>query len=602
MIDPTHSLAFSVQSNPGVYAVLIGSGVSRQAGISTGWEITHDLIRKLAASHGEDCGSDPESWYSKKYKKSPDYSEIIEQLAKTPSERQLLLKSYFEPNDDEREEGLKQPTDAHKAIAAIAAQKFIKVIITTNFDRLTENALKEAGAPGPIVLSSPDQVKGMRPLQHMEECCLIKLHGDYLDTPILNTERELENYSPEIDGLLDRIIDEYGLIVCGWSAKWDPALRKAIERAPSRRFTTYWAAYGDLNEETEKLIQHRNAEVIQIQGADEFFQNLHRQVEAIQNFSKVDPLSKAVAVASLKRYLSPPQDHIRVSELVNEVAHQVVEAVSTENFPLNMRPDVGEIDKQIPERLARYKSACETLLEMAVFSGAWAEEESHYVVWEQALTDLVPPPIEAPLYMPSLARLRNYPGTLLLYALGIGAVAKNRFGFLRRMFDVRFVRPSAPHADETTAVEKFSLLNVLDSGWNFWDDPEKERNLELPTNDWMRREMLPFAKQIIPNEKTYTWMFDKLEILMAANSKSTLWYAFLGRPENRKPIIEKLKTWSIAPDQQDLYVRRGYEYASSGILGDTASESHQNIVDLEQRIEQRILKIDYPWGDTYGWL
>ncbi len=506
------------------------------------------------------------------------------------------MKPYFEPNDAERKRGLKQPTDAHLAIAALAAQKFIKVIITTNFDRLTERALEAAGAPGPVVLSSPEQVKGMHPLQHMEECCLIKLHGDYLDTRILNTERELEEYSLEIERLLDRIIDEYGLIVCGWSAEWDTALRKAFERAQSHRFTTYWAAYGDLNEETKKLIQRRQAEVIQIQGADDFFQRLHRQVEAIQNYSKVDPLSKAVAVASLKRCLSPPQDHVKMSELVNEITHQVVEGVSIDNFPLNMSVNVGsdEIDEQIPKRMARYKSACETLLEMAVVGGAWAEEENHYVVWEQALTDLVPPPITSG-YLNSLEKLRFYPGTLLLYALGIGAVSKNRFGFLRRMFDVRFVLPSAPHADETTAVEKFSLRNVFAHGWDFWHDPEKERNLNLPTNDWMRREMLPFAKQIIPNEKTYTRMFDKLEILMAANSKSPLWYAFLGRHENRKRIIEELKTWSVAPDQESVYVRRGHEYASSGILGDTDYESHQNLVDLEQRIERRIENLYPAW-------
>ncbi len=40
MIDPVHSLAFSIQANPGVYAVLVGSGVSRAAKVPTGWEIT----------------------------------------------------------------------------------------------------------------------------------------------------------------------------------------------------------------------------------------------------------------------------------------------------------------------------------------------------------------------------------------------------------------------------------------------------------------------------------------------------------------------------------------------------------------------------------
>ena len=46
MIDPIHSLAFSVQATPGVYAILVGSGVSRGANIPTGWDITLDLVRK----------------------------------------------------------------------------------------------------------------------------------------------------------------------------------------------------------------------------------------------------------------------------------------------------------------------------------------------------------------------------------------------------------------------------------------------------------------------------------------------------------------------------------------------------------------------------
>ena len=35
-IDPVHSLAFSIQANHGVHAVLLGSGVSRAAKIPTG--------------------------------------------------------------------------------------------------------------------------------------------------------------------------------------------------------------------------------------------------------------------------------------------------------------------------------------------------------------------------------------------------------------------------------------------------------------------------------------------------------------------------------------------------------------------------------------
>ena len=120
MIDLVHSLAFSIQANRGVYAVLVGSGISRVAKIPTGWEITLDLVRKLAKLFNETC-DDPEQWYCEKFGKAADYSDLLDALAKTQAERQQLLRAYVEPTDQEREEGAKQPTAAHRAIAALSA-------------------------------------------------------------------------------------------------------------------------------------------------------------------------------------------------------------------------------------------------------------------------------------------------------------------------------------------------------------------------------------------------------------------------------------------------------------------------------------------------
>ncbi len=307
MIDPIDSLAFSIQSNPGVYALLLGSGVSRAAGIPTGWEITLDLVQRLAGPQKEKCKPDPEQWYLNKFKKPPDYSELLDMLAKTPAERQQLLRTYWEPNEQEREEGAKQPTTVHRSIAQLVAEGFVKVIITTNFDRLIEKALENAEVvPVPTVLSSPDDVKGMRPLIHTP-CCVFKIHGDYLDPRIRNTPDELKEYPPEFDQLLDHIFDEFGLIVCGWSADWDDALRKAICRAPSRRFSTYWTVRGQASDKAQKLITHRSAHKVMIEDADTFFQTIEEKVESIKEYSMTHPLSTEAAVASLKRYLPEPQ-------------------------------------------------------------------------------------------------------------------------------------------------------------------------------------------------------------------------------------------------------------------------------------------------------
>ena len=56
MISPTESLAFAIHANPGVYAILAGSGVSRTAKIPTGWEITLDLVSRLVVRHVIICG------------------------------------------------------------------------------------------------------------------------------------------------------------------------------------------------------------------------------------------------------------------------------------------------------------------------------------------------------------------------------------------------------------------------------------------------------------------------------------------------------------------------------------------------------------------
>ena len=120
MIDPLHSLAFSIQANPGVYAVLIGSGVSRSALIPTGWEITLDFVRKLAEVAVENCGTDPALWYRERYGKEPDYSDLLAALAKTPAERQQLLRAYLEPSEAERADGI-APVCRQDAAAARAA-------------------------------------------------------------------------------------------------------------------------------------------------------------------------------------------------------------------------------------------------------------------------------------------------------------------------------------------------------------------------------------------------------------------------------------------------------------------------------------------------
>src|ERR1700722_14584228 len=96
-----------------------------------------------------------------------------------------------------------------------------------------------------------------------------------------NTAQELAAYEPEIDKLLDRIFDEYGLVVCGWSATWDEALRAAFFRCPNRRYSVTWTAKGALAPEAATLVKFRSASVIEIDSADKFFGSLEERLRSL---------------------------------------------------------------------------------------------------------------------------------------------------------------------------------------------------------------------------------------------------------------------------------------------------------------------------------
>ncbi len=340
MSEEVLSLAVSMQSNRGVYALLLGSGVSRSAGVPTGWEIVEDLIRQVARAAGESCQPDPAAWYVKRFGRQPEYTKIIDQLAKSPSERSQLLRRYFEPSEDERQLDRKLPTPAHKAIAHLVRDGYVRVIVTTNFDRLLETALEVEGV-NPTVLSTPDSIDGAMPLVHTK-CCVLKLHGDYRDTRIRSTEEEVAAYDDRVNKLLDQILDEFGLVVCGWSADWDAALRAAIERCRSQRFTIYWTTLGPLTKAASELVNLRNAQITEIDSADSFFTKLSEKVDSLAELSQQRPLAETVEVVTLKRYLADPKYRIQLHDLVAGERERVRKELFGGRFPTQGVQPVAE--------------------------------------------------------------------------------------------------------------------------------------------------------------------------------------------------------------------------------------------------------------------
>ncbi len=573
MIDPIQSLSFAIQANPGVYALLLGSGISKAAGIPTGWEVVLNLLGKLAQSEEESITPEKlEEWYRKKAGKDPSYSDILAAVAKTPPERQLLLRSYWEATDEERTEGDKQPTRAHHAIADLVQQGFVKVIITTNFDRLMERALEQRNIV-PTVLSTKEQVEGAIPLVHLQRC-VFKVHGDYLDPHILNTPDELAQYPCAINQLLDRIFDEYGLVVCGWSAEWDTALQNAIYRCQSRRFTTYWAARGEPSDTACRLIEHRQAELISIGDADSFFQDVRDHVMSIKEFSTVHPLSVEVSIARMKRYLPEERHRIQLSDLIDHTVDHLLDQTTGDAF--DTRTSMALNSSQLTERVRSYTMASCTLMELAVLGGYWIKE-SQLALWEKALDRLLSRGPSVTGGTTTVINLHRLPGILLLYALGLGAVAARHFGCLNSLFQAK-MNLSDPITGYSGSALWALFANQQDIAW---ETLESDGITQVtPFNDFVHGALRPSITRLGLDHQQYVPVFNRLELLMAMgmyhrdeNHMRGPWQVrCLTRDQNWNHILNEIET-SISE------LKAKSPYVTCGILGNTASNCFYVVKD-----------------------
>ena len=499
--EPVLKLALSLHSNPGVYALLIGSGVSRAAGIPTGWEVVLDLIRKVAVTEREDPETDPEAWYRKKYDEPLEYDRLLDRLTNTPAERQALLRSYFEPTEEEREQGVKVPTPVHRVIADLVRHGYIRMILTTNFDRLIERALQDVGIE-PDVISTDDDLQGAMPYVH-SNCYVVKLHGDYLDTRIKNTPEELASYSDALNTFLDRVFDEFGLIICGWSGKWDTALRNAILRAPNRRFTTYWLAKGEAGEETKEIIQHRRAEMIPIESADKFFTELEDKLKSLRELERPHPVSTAVAVATVKRYVVEEKYRVRLRDLI----HQETEAV----FKATVKAPVVVHDVPLAvafqNRLQELETVSEKLLRM-VAALAYFDEGRNALLLTHSIERLLQ--LGPGSGTTALLNLQQYPAMLVMYGAGLAAVASDRFTCLAAA--LRAPRFRERHLQERVPVVAWLQPHrIIEHGLL----PKEYSGHWTPCSDFVANTLRPVFSDYLPDEDGYLAWYDILDYLRA---------------------------------------------------------------------------------------
>jgi hypothetical protein len=547
--DELLTVAFSMHANPGAYALLLGAGVSAPSGIPTAWEVLEDLVGRVAEVSGQ-VPEDVIGWYEEHFGELPTYEGVLERIAPAQIERQRLLRRYFEQAPEDIEAARKAPTAAHRAIARLVRAGAVKVIVTLNFDRLVERALRDDGIE-PTVVASPADVVGLAPL-HTLDCCVVHLHGDYLNpTSMLNTVSELREYQPSTAKLLQLILENYGLIVAGWSSKYDPALRSAIAAHYPARFTMTWFEPGPVSEEAMSLHTLKKGVLIAA-DADTGFGRLADGVDALAARHARHPLTIPVAVETAKRELSG-----RV------VAINLHDTLKREFAALHQLPEFHLDDYQAA---GDYESLLASVEEATGMTGAlvatlayWGDERTDEW-WMDELVRFATPADGSGLV--KLLSLRVVSGSALFYAAGVAAVASQRFGLLARLFALRRTNR---YNDEHE-----SLAHSLDAETGY----EGVHNLHTRLFDIVAP-LLTEALSIGPEPLDYAWQL--FEVLRLS------WATY------RDPRFSGLRSKYVEKDKTYQAVSAAFDQARQGAGGDLDSARTDQMTAWQDR--DRILGI-----------
>ena len=461
-------------------------------------------MRKAAATQNPDdpyaisaAEAAPEEWWSQHGDGHPlGYSALLNSLAQTSAARQALLAGYFEPDDTDRQEGRKVPSAAHHAIARLAARGAIRVILTTNFDRLTERALEDVGVP-PQVLHRPGQLRGATPLAHVK-ITVVKLHGDYADLDQRNTADELADYPQALRTYLSRVLGEYGLIVCGWSADWDHALVHALEKAPTRRYPLFWSSYSRPGESAQRLIAQHGAATLRNLTADDLFTGLLTRLEALDRLTD-PPITADIAVQRLKRALPDPTRRIELTDLINhEIQRLAAQAADTTRHPLGGVP--------FTDQLTAYEEESATAARLLA-TGAFHDDGTYDPIWIRSLQRLMSArhPITGSFNAATEA-MRHYPALLCLWAMGISTILANRENLLARLLLQPTWTPSTGAPRPQPAVHCLNpnrIIATADAAPG--DRYPQSRHIRTASRDTLR--------QIEPDDDAYQAACDTLEYL-----------------------------------------------------------------------------------------
>lgn len=525
--DDVLPAALALHNSPRRYALLVGSGISRDTGIFTAKEITDDLIKQIAGNKIK-TGQKPQDWYKETHdSKAPTFTGLFDELAKSKEDRTAILRPYFEPKERDGKPSKVEPTPAHMSIARLVRDGVISVIITTNFDPLLEEAIKKETGKTPVVITHESDPRLMEVAG--EQCRIVMVNGRYPTTDLKLTPDDLAKYDDNFAGYLDRLFSEYGLAICGWSGEHDTGLVKILTADRVRRFAIFWCSR-DAPEKIPAVIRSKlHLSTIGITSANEFFGDLESRISLLRRHERTTSLTVDSAVKKVKDALRDPRPEMILSDLLHEETHRVLAEVNRSDFVPEGLIDGKTIFRNRLEELEKVSAPLTAMVATIAYydNGKFADlitetidrlinlqqlEEDFLHDGQQVLG------IDRPSNLREyLHNLRLYPALLVVYSAGISATTKGNFNCLSAILEDPRIRPVSCYAYSMHTTPYFERVNIWSVIWT-----KEQWSLDFSVERFGRRESAYFyptkviqhiIKPLIPSDIYYEAAFDCFEYL-----------------------------------------------------------------------------------------
>jgi len=265
------------------FCFILGAGASRSSGIPTGAELARQWLNEVK----EDLDDEQfESWCKTE---SIDQSEPANFYPKIFAKR-------FEVNPQGGYDFLEQimekaePSCGYSFLAEIMARGKHDVVITTNFDSLTEDALFIYTSKKPLIIGH-SELAGFINIR-LQRPQVIKVHHDLFLSP-QNTESETSHVSKKLESGLKEIFRIYTPVVIGYGGNGG-GFMEVLRDALGENSGIFWCLRetGLPKDGIIDLVAEKYGRFISIEGFDELMVSLGQKIEIGLLNEKIEQIAK----------------------------------------------------------------------------------------------------------------------------------------------------------------------------------------------------------------------------------------------------------------------------------------------------------------------